>query len=309
MKNIVVLGSFVTDLTSRQKGLPRPGETILGNVFAVGAGGKGSNQAVAAHRAGANVILSTKLGRDMFADMAMDFYKKEGMSVDYVFRDDTLSTGTALIMVDEVSAQNLIVVVPSACMNLLPGEIEKVSDAIRAADILLVQMEINPEATFRAVDIAHATGVPVLFNPAPAGFVPDEVFRKITVITPNETEAEALTGVQVTTKADAQRAAKILQEKGVENVIITMGDKGAFLMTQEAETWIDSITVDAVDTTGAGDAFNGGLAAALSEGMDLIRATRFANCVGALSVTRRGTAPAMPYRSEIDALMKREYSI
>ena len=309
MKNIVVLGSFVADLTSRQKGLPRPGETILGNSFTVGAGGKGSNQAVAAHRAGANVILSTKLGHDMFADIALDFYKKEGIPVDYVFRDDTLSTGIALIMVDEVSAQNLIVVVPSACMNLLPGEIDIVSGAIRSADILLVQMEINPEATFSAINIAHTAGVPVLFNPAPAGFVPDEVFHKITVITPNETEAEALTGIEVATKEDAGRAAKILQKKGVENVIITMGDRGAVLMTPEAETWIDSIAVDAVDTTGAGDAFNGGLAAALSEGMDLIRATKFANCVGALSVTRRGTAPAMPYRSEIDALMKREYSL
>ena len=306
-KKVVMLGSFVADLMSRQKGLPRPGETIMGSYYAVGAGGKGSNQAVAAHRAGADVVLSTKLGRDMFGEMALDFYAKEGISTEYTFQDENLATGAALILVDENTAQNAIVVVPSACMNILPAEVESLSEAIRNAGVLLVQLEINPDATFAAIDIAYRADVPVVLNPAPAGYIPDEVFKKIHVITPNETEAEALTGITVACIDDARRAAVVLREKGVDNVVITLGSRGAFLKTTEYEMVIDSICVDAIDTTGAGDAFNGGLAAAMAEGMELSEAVKFANCVGALSVTRQGTAPAMPHRAEIEALMQRVY--
>lgn len=306
-KKVMVLGSFVADLMSRQEGLPRPGETKMGSYYAVGAGGKGSNQAIAAHRAGADVVLSTKLGRDMFGKMALDFYENEGVSTKYVFCDDTLPTGAALILVDEVTAQNAIVVVPSACKNILPEEVEAISDAIRDAGVLLVQLEINSDATFAAVDIAHRAGVPVVLNPAPAGYIPEDAFAKINVITPNETEAEALTGIVVNDVDDARRAALALREKGVANVVITLGSKGAFLMTADGEMLIESIRVNAIDTTGAGDAFNGGLAAGLAEGMDLIRAVKYANCVGALSVTRQGTAPAMPFRAEIEELAKKVY--
>ena len=310
MKNsVVMLGSYVTDLMSRQKGLPRPGETMLGSYYAIGSGGKGSNQAIAAHRAGAQVVLATKIGRDQLGDMALSFYEKEGISTEFVFRDDHLPTGAAMILVDEISGQNAIVVVPSACMNVTPAEVEKTAEAIRNAGVLLVQMEINPEATFAAVEIAFRAGVRVIFNPAPAGKIPKNVYTMIDVITPNETEAETLTGIAVNDREGARNAAKALLEKGVKNAVITLGSRGAFLMNREQEAWIESIPVNTVDTTGAGDAFNGGLAAALADGADLMEAVKFANCVGALSVTRQGTAPAMPRRAEIDALAEKVYGM
>lgn len=308
-KPIVVFGSFVVDLTSRSKGLPVPGQTILGSAFRLGPGGKGSNQAVAAYRAGADVTLVTKVGRDVFGDVALDFYGKEGMATDYVLRDDEAETGTALIMVDELSAQNEIVIVSGACGRITMEDVESCRALIERASILLVQLEINFDALYRVMDIAHAAGVKVVLNPAPASELPDEVLAKVDVITPNETEAQALTGIEVKTQGDAERAAKVFFDKGVKNVVITMGALGAFASDGRRSELLPRLHVNAVDSTGAGDAFNGGFVMALSEGRDLFEALRFGNATGALSVTKLGTAPAMPTRAEIFAMVKENYGI
>ncbi len=306
-KKVVVFGSFVVDLTSFSGVLPLPGQTILGRSFKMGAGGKGSNQAVAAHRAGADVTLITKIGRDVFGQVALDFYEKEGMDTRYILRDDARETGVALIMVDEVSAQNEIVVVSGACGHLTPEDMERIRPVIESADVLLLQLEINFDALFRAVDIARAAGATIVLNPAPAAELPDDVLRKIDIVTPNETEAQALTGVKIESEADALRAARVLMDKGIRQVVITLGAMGAFATDGERHALLPRISVDAIDTTGAGDAFSGGFAMALAEGNDLFTALRYGNVAGALSVTRLGTAPSMPSRVEIDALYEAAY--
>ena len=308
-KPIVVFGSFVVDLTSRSNGLPVPGQTILGASFKMGPGGKGSNQAVAAHRAGADVTLVTKVGKDVFGKVALDFYKSEGMNTDYILEDESRETGVALILVDEVYAQNEIVVVPAACANITMEEVERCRTLIENASIVLLQHEINFDAQYKVIDIAYQAGVKIVLNPAPATEVPEEILRKIDTVTPNETEAQVLTGVEVKTIEDAERAAKVFLEKGVKNVVITMGSLGAFATDGKRSELVPRLNVNAIDTTGAGDAFNGGFVMALSEGRDLFEALRYGNATGALSVTRLGTAPAMPARAEIDAMVKENYHI
>lgn len=308
-KPIVVFGSFVVDLTGRSNGLPVPGQTILGSSFKMGPGGKGSNQAVAAHRAGANVTLVTKVGKDVFGKVATDFYTAEGMNTDYILIDEKKETGVALIMVDEVSAQNEIVVIPAACSNITPEDVEKCRPLIEGAAYILLQHEINFDAQYKVIDIAAAAGVKVVLNPAPACEIPADVLKKIDIVTPNETEAQVLTGVEVKTQADAERAAQVFFEKGVKNVVITMGALGAFASDGVKSELLPRLKVNAIDSTGAGDAFNGGFLMALSEGKDLFTALRYGNATGALSVTKLGTAPAMPTRAEIDAMVRENYNI
>ncbi len=308
-KPIVVFGSFVVDLTSRSKGLPVPGQTILGSAFKMGAGGKGSNQAVAAHRAGADIILVTKIGKDVFGDVAMNFYQSEGMNTDYILKDEQKETGIALIMVDEVSAQNKIVVVPGACGNITPEDVERCRPLIQSASILLLQLEINFDALYKVIDIAHQAGVLIVLNPAPANELPAEVLKKVDIVTPNETEAQVLTGVEVKSQADAERAAQVFIGKGVKNVVITMGELGAFATDGKRSELLPRLQVEAIDTTGAGDAFNGGFVTALSEGRDLFEALRYGNATGALSVTRLGTAPSMPLRAEIMRMVRENYGV
>lgn len=307
MKKIVVFGSFVVDLTARTPRLPVPGETIKGSTFKMGPGGKGSNQAVAAYRAGADVTLVTKVGKDLFGKVATDFYKSEGMDTSYVFEDDNLETGIALISVDEKTSQNEIVVVSGACGNFTGEDVEKVRELIVTAGILLVQLEVNTDALYKVIDIAHEAGVTVVLNPAPAAPIPDEVMQKIDIVTPNETEAYVLTGVKVETEADAKRAATVFLEKGVKQVVITMGSLGAFATDGQESELIGRLDVDAIDTTGAGDAFNGGFVTALANGKDLFEALRYGNVTGALSVTKLGTAPAMPCKEEIQKLYLKNY--
>ena len=305
--SVVVFGSFVVDLTSRSKGLPLPGQTLLGSSFKLGPGGKGSNQAVAAHRAGADVTLVTKVGRDVFGKVALDFYEKEGMDTRYILQDEEKETGAALIMVDEESAQNKIVVISGACGNITPQDVARVKPLIQKARILLLQHEVNFDAQYSVIDIAHEAGVQIVLNPAPAAPIPEEALRKIDIITPNETEAQALTGVTIESEADAQKAASVFHQKGVKRVVITLGGMGAFASDGQRSLLIPRLSVNAVDTTGAGDAFNGGFVMALDEGKDLFTALRYGNVTGALSVTRLGTAPAMPTRAEIDELYQKSY--
>ncbi|MCL1855205.1 MAG: ribokinase [Clostridia bacterium] len=306
-KRVLVYGSFVVDLTSRSNGLPVPGQTVLGKSFQLGPGGKGSNQAVAAHRAGADVTLVTKLGDDVFAKVALDFYEQEGMDVSHILIGRNMETGAALIMVDEESGQNEIVVVSGACGQITSRDVEKARPLIESADFLLLQLEINFDALLAVLRIAHKAGVQTILNPAPAADLPEEMLRMVHIVTPNETEAQALTGVAVANKADAQKAAERFFRKGVKNVIITLGASGAFATDGIQSELLPRVPVEAVDATGAGDAFNGGLVMALAEGRDLFTALRYGNVTGALSATKPGTAPSMPSRPQIDALYQETY--
>jgi ribokinase len=298
---VTVLGSYVVDLTARAPHLPVSGETVRGTTFASGPGGKGSNQAVAAHRCGAVVTTITKLGTDAFGDAALAFYRSEGMDVSHVYRSETDPTGAALIMVDEATGANKIVVVPGAANCITGDEIDRARSAIEGADVFLTQLETNLDAVERAVAIAAGAGVRVILNPAPAHPVADAILRNVEIVTPNETEASALTGISVDSEESARKAGLALLKRGPRVAIITLGEKGSLIVTAGESHRVAPLKVKAVDSTGAGDAFNGALAMALSEGMALERAAWFASVAAGLSVTKLGTAPAMPLRAEIDA--------
>lgn len=300
MKKVVVMGSFVIDLTSRANHLPIPGETVIGTKFKMGPGGKGSNQGVAAKRAGAEVTMITKVGNDTFGKIAIENFKNEGFDTKFILIDQENETGTALIMVDENTAQNKILVVSGACANITGNDIDLVSTTIGGADIFLIQLETNMDSIEKSIDIAYKNDVKIVLNTAPIQPVPDELLSKVHVITPNEVEASILTKVNIKIPEDASKAAKVFFNKGVKNVIITLGKDGVYVSDGITEEIIPSYNVNAIDTTGAGDAFNGGFVTALSEGKDIFEAARFGNIVGALSVTKLGTAPAMPYRGEIE---------
>ncbi|MCK5845771.1 MAG: ribokinase, partial [Victivallales bacterium] len=287
--------------------LPVVGETVKGSTFKIGPGGKGSNQGVAAKRAGGDVTMITKIGADSFADLALNSFRNEGMSTEFVFKDEKAATGAALIMVDENSSDNKILVTLGACNFITEEDIEKARPSIESAGVFLTQLETNLDAVQRAIDIAHGKGAIVILNPAPASPISDELLGKVDVLTPNEVEASIISGVEVATVEDAAKAGRVLIEKGVGSVIVTMGSQGSLVVTRDGEEFIESAKVDAIDTTGAGDAYNGGLATALAEGKDIVAAARFANITGSLSVTKIGTAPAMPYRNKIDKMMKEVY--
>jgi ribokinase len=306
---IVVFGSFVVDLTGHTDKFPVPGETVLGKSFKLGPGGKGSNQAVGAHRAGGSVTLVTKLGKDVFADVAKAFYRAEHMDTDYLLTDDALETGSALIMVNEQNGQNLILVTIGACGHITDEDVRRSETLIREAEFLLVQLEINLDALEAVLRIARDAGTAVILNPAPAQPLKDELLSMVDIVTPNETEAAALTGIPINGEADAEKAAQAFFRKGVKRVVITLGGNGVYVHDGTRGEMLPAIRVPAVDTTGAGDAFNGGLATALAEHRNLFDAARFGNCAGALSVTKPGTAPSMPYRADIDRLYQTHYNV
>jgi ribokinase len=300
---VCVLGAFVADLTCRTARMPKWGETILGEAFKMGPGGKGSNQAVAAARLDAQVRLITKLGRDAFADMARKFYQEQGMSLDYVLEDAEESSGTATILVDHATSENTIVVVPGACGKLTVAEVEAARNEIAAADIFLTQLELPIPPTVRGIEIAHEAGVPVILNPAPAIPFPREVLAKVAYLTPNETEALGLIGSDVDLE-DFDGLADRLLQTGAKNVVLTLGERGAFVKNAQLREFVPAFAIGrVVETTGAGDAFAGGFAVALAEGKSIVDATRYGCAVAGISVTRPGTAPSMPRRAEVDKLV------
>ena len=303
-EKITVFGSFVVDLMGRTPHLPKPAETVKGSLFKQGAGGKGFNQAIAAHKAGGDVAMATKLGRDSMALVATDAMDLVGMSKDYLFYNQDAHTGIALIMVDENTSQNMIVIVPGACATISESDIAFVEPRIKESAYLLLQLEVNQDANERVARIAKENGVRVIINTAPYQSVTDGFLSGAYLVTPNEVEAEGLTGVHVSDLSSADRAAKILFDKGVQNVLITLGSQGVYLNDGKQSEIIPAYQVNAIDTTGAGDAYNGGLVAALAEGKSLKEAARFANAVAAISVQRLGTTPSMPTREEIDAFIK-----
>lgn len=298
---VTVMGSFVVDLMARAPHLPQTGETVKGDGFLIGPGGKGSNQGVAAHKSGAQVDMITKIGRDQFGQVALDSFEGAGMSTRFVLQDDELATGAALIMVDENTGDNKILVSLGACSNLTGDDIESASETIASNPVFLTQLETNLDAVEKALAIASGQGVKIILNPAPACPVSDELLALVDILTPNEVEASIISGVEVATEQDASVAAKALMSKGAKSVVITMGSQGVFAADGTEERFFPSLEVEAVDATGAGDAFSGALATAVAEGKEFFDAVEFANAAAALSVTKIGTAPAMPTREEIDA--------
>jgi ribokinase len=295
--NIIVIGSANTDMVVKASKLPLPGETILGGTFFMNAGGKGANQAVAAARLDGNVTLVTKVGNDIFGKQTIEGLQKENINTDHVFVDEEAPSGTALIMVND-QGENCIVVAPGANANLLPADIEKVKN-ITEADIILMQLEIPMETIAAVVKNAKANHQKVILNPAPAQNLDDELLNGLFLIIPNETEASLLTGITVDDEATASLAARLFLYKGVQNVIITLGSRGAFFQNNNLRFKIDAPMVQAMDTTAAGDTFSGALAVAITENMDWKNAIRFAVEAASISVTRLGAQSSVPHRREI----------
>ncbi len=295
---IVVVGSVNTDMVVKSQRIPGTGETVTGGTFFMPAGGKGANQAVAAARLGAQVTLVAKVGDDIFGHQAIENFKKEGIVTDHILLDRENATGVALILVDE-AGENCISVAPGANFALTPADVDAAADVIRKADVVLLQLEIPMPVVEHVAALAAEAGVPVILDPAPAAALPDGLLPNVSVLTPNESEAERLTGIAVTDEASARRAAARLLESGARQVIVTLGTKGALLVGPETDALIPSYEVQAVDSTAAGDAFNGGLAAALAAGDVLEDAVRQATMVGALSVTRMGAQPSLPTAEEL----------
>ncbi len=296
---ITVIGSTNTDMVIKTSKLPMPGETILGGNFLMNPGGKGANQAVAAARLNGNVILVAKTGEDVFGQQAGKLFQSENLTIDYLFTDPDSPSGIALITVDE-NAENCIVVAPGANANLLRKDVDKAICSIEQATIILMQLEIPLDTVIYAAKIAFNAGKKVILNPAPAQQLPDELLKMIYLITPNETEAGLLTGIQVIDEQSAISAARNLLAKGIEVVVLTLGSKGALLVTNDLCELIPTFKVNALDTTAAGDCFNGALAVALSEGVDLMNAVKFANKAASISVTRMGAQASAPYRHELE---------
>jgi ribokinase len=295
---IVVVGSVNTDMVVKGDRLPGPGETVTGGQFFMAAGGKGANQAVAAARLGAEVTLVAKVGRDIFGDQAIENYRREGIVTDCILRDADAATGVALILVDN-RGENLISVASGANFALTPQEIAHAADRIRSADALMLQLEIPMDVVAAAAKTAAAAGVPVILDPAPAAPLPDGLLPNVAYLTPNESEAERLTGIAVSDEASARRSAERLLAAGAGHVIVTLGTKGALLASADGMKLIPTERVDALDSTAAGDAFNGGLAWALGRGLALEAAVQQACWVGALSATRLGAQPSLPTQDEL----------
>jgi ribokinase len=301
---IVVVGSSNTDMILKLQRIPKPGETLLGDQFVMAAGGKGANQAVAAAMAGGDVTLVARVGNDMFGEKAVASLVERGVDVQYVYRDDAPS-GMALIFVAK-NGENCIGVGSGANARLSPQDVHRALHAISSADTVLLQLEVPLETVQAAATLAHANGALVILNPAPSQPLPDELLRKISLLTPNESEFELLTGIAAVDDASCSRAADVLLDKGVETVIVTLGVRGAYVASPAFRQLVPGFKVDQVDTTAAGDTFNGALALALAEGMPLVDAVRFANAAAALSVTRLGAQPSAPRRGEIQQLVQGE---
>jgi ribokinase len=303
-KKIVVLGSFVADAAFRAARLPAWGETLMGSGFALGPGGKGSNQAVAAARAGAEVQMLSRLGDDAFGRLARDTWAADGIDASLVENCAT-PTGSAAILIDEARGENAIIVVPGACFTLAPKDVAAAGDAIRSAGVLLTQLELPLETVERGLQVAREAGVRTILNPAPAQELSDTMLGLADFLIPNESEAALLTGLPVESVAQAEIAARVLLGRGARCVIVTLGAQGVLVCEEGAEAQLVSAfnAGPVLETTGAGDAFCGGFAAALSEGASVLEAARFGCATAGISVTRAGTAPSMPRRGEIEALL------
>lgn len=298
MKKIIVIGSSNVDMVVRTSHLPAPGETILGGEFFMNQGGKGANQAVAIKRLGGNLIFMAKLGNDVLGRQSVGYFKKEGIDTRYIALDEDSASGVALISVDD-HAENSIVVASGANMLLNEQDVDKMLEEMCEGDILLMQLEIPLQTVEYAARKAFGKGVKVVLNPAPARSLPKELFRHLYMVTPNRIEAEMLTGIKIANDADVEKVAEEICAMGVKNVIITLGSKGCLIREEGVSYRIDAFKVAPVDTTAAGDTFNGALCVGLSEGMDLKQAAVMASKASSIAVTRMGAQFSIPYREEL----------
>lgn len=297
-KQILVIGSSNTDMVIKSHHLPAPGETILGGEFLMNPGGKGANQAVAAARLGGNVTFICKIGDDIFGKESKENFEKEGIITDFIITDPENPSGVALITVDE-KAENSIVVASGANGNLLPSDLKDIENEIKEASLVLMQLEIPIETVQYVAKLATDNRVPVILNPAPARHLPEELLANVSIITPNETEAEILTGIKVKDINSAKDAAQILRKKGIDTVIMTLGSQGAYILSGKTNLLVPAVKVTPLDTTAAGDVFNGALAIALVEEKTLEEAVGFANKAASISVTKMGAQASAPHREEI----------
>jgi ribokinase len=300
---IVVVGSSNTDMILQVSRLPRPGETVIGSAFSTAAGGKGANQAVAAARAGGDVTFLARVGSDSFGKQAIAGFVKDRIDVRFITRDPRQPSGVALIFV-AANGQNSIGVASGANACLSAAHVKRAEAAFARSDMMLVQLETPLPTVMAAVRLAAKHGVPVILNPAPARPLPDSLLRQVSVLTPNESEAELLTGIRISSTAGLRRAAKRLRSRGARSVIITLGARGAFVSDATGERSVAGFKVKAVDTTAAGDIFNGALAVAMAEGRKLDDAVRFACATAALSVTRLGAQTSAPTRRAIETFLR-----
>ncbi len=307
MAKIIGPGSLIVDVTGFAQHLPVEGETTKGSTVRFGPGGKGNNQMTAAHRAGSEAYIISQRGDDVLGQILKKHYATEGMSEKYITVDPNGETGSALIEIDETTAQNRIIVILGANDAIKREDVLVAEADFADCDAVLAQFETTVEAVIESKALAKKHQKPFILNPAPYINVPASVFEGVDYVTPNETEAEQFTGIAVNTIEDCRIAAGKFMDMGVKNVIITLGVRGAFYTNGKEETFVPAIKVKAVETTGAGDAFNGGLATAIAEGMPIQQALRFATCTAAISVTRFGSSPSMPYRAEILELMQKEF--
>lgn len=299
----MVVGSSNTDMIIRVPRIPRAGETLLGGEFLTAAGGKGANQAVGAARAGGKVAFIARVGRDAFGDQAIAGLLRDGIDVSRVFRDKLTPSGVALIFVAQ-DGENSIAVAGGANAKLSPSDVKKAAGVIRSAGLLVAQLETPLATVTAAVELAVKAGVPVILNPAPARPLPNSLLERISILTPNETEAELLTGIKVTDAAAAAKACSKLRSRGVGIVILTLGERGAFLADANGRRLVPGFKVKTVDSTAAGDIFNGALSVALAEGKAVFDAVGFANAAAALSVTRLGAQPSAPSRADIEKFIR-----
>jgi ribokinase len=298
---IVVVGSSNTDMIIKTAMIPKPGETVIGGIFSMAAGGKGANQAVAAARAGGKVAFIARVGADVFGEQALKGFIKDGIDISHIIKDKKLPSGVALIFVDK-NGENSIAVASGANAALSPSDVQKAKATISSANVLLMQLETPLDTVETAADIAMKRNVPVILNPAPAQILPEALLKKISVLTPNEHEAELLTGLPVQSEEDVAIAAESLFNKGVGIVIITLGSKGAYVHSSEFKGLVPNFQVTAIDTTAAGDVFNGAFAVAFAQKRPLSKMVRFANAAAALSVTKLGAQPSAPMRRVIEKL-------
>ncbi|MGI8582210.1 MAG: ribokinase [Chitinophagaceae bacterium] len=301
-KKIVVIGSSNTDMVIKAERFPLPGETLLGGTFFMNPGGKGANQAVAAARLGGEVVFIARVGTDIFGSQALQQFNSEGINTQYIVEDPNNPSGVALITVD-AKGENTIVVASGANNALSISDINNAEAAIHDADILLIQLEIPIEVVEQVTGIGKTKNLKVILNPAPAMPLNEKVFRGLYLITPNETEAEILTGISITDNPGIEEAAKILKAKGVQNVIITLGKEGAYVLTDTINSYVPAPKVVSIDSTAAGDVFNGALAVSISEGKELMDAVVFASKAAAISVTKLGAQASAPFREEVEKMV------
>ena len=302
MGRVTVVGSFMFDLVARAPRRPKTGETLIGDSFGMFIGGKGANQAIAASRLNTLVCMVCRLCDDVFGNQFLDKLLDVKINTDFVIQDKNNGTGVGMPLID-ASGDNSIVIIPRANMALSVEDINQGYEAIANSDILLLQLEVPIEASQRAAEIAKENSTIVILNPAPAREIPDTLLDLVDILTPNESETEILSGISATTGKEAKEAARILMDKGVETVILTLGNRGSLLLTATVESFFPAIQVDVVDTTAAGDAFCGALAASLANGSTIEEAVKTGNAAGALAVTKLGAEPSLPKKADLDQFL------